>query len=222
MIRGIEKRDIVLDDREHLDFVERLSQLLLKTRTDCLAWCLLSKHAHILLRPTRGALSEMMQRLLTGYAVVFNLRHHRSGHLFQNRFKSIVCEEGSLVGGGLKRYLTYSGTNDHEAYDERVLGSGEFVEHIWHEANLFNDVAAPPPSLDEIIERVAALFGIEATTLPHGSKQKTISDARAALCYVAIRMFGYGVLTSQRDSDFPKLVSYLLRDEAKNSTSLAN
>ena len=163
-----------------------------------------------------------MQRLLTGYAVVFNLRHHRSGHLFQNRFKSIICEEDSLVGGGLKRYLTYSGINDHEAYDERVLGSGEFVEHIWHEANLFNDVAAPPPSLDEIIERVAALFGIEATTLPHGSKQKSISDARAALCYVAIRMFGYGVLTSQRDSDFPKLVSYLLRDEAKNSTPLAN
>ena len=302
MIRGIERRDIVLDDRDRLDFVERLSQLLLKTRTDCLAWCLLSNHAHILLRPTRGALSEMMQRLLTGYAVVFNLRHHRSGHLFQNRFKSIVCEEDSyllelvryihlnpiraslvtsmdkldtfkwsghaglmgqpplpgqnldevlllfdenpkkarekyrafvadgialgkrdeLVGGGLKRYLTYSGTNDHEAYDERVLGSGEFVEHVWHEANLFNDVAAPPPSLDEIIERVAALFGIEATTLPHGSKQKTISDARAAFCYVAIRMFGYGVLTSQRDSDFPKLVSYLLRDAAKNSTSLAN
>ena len=164
MIRGIERRDIVLDDRDLLDFVERLSQLLLKTRSDYLAWCLLSNHAHILLRPTRGVLSEMMQRLLTGYAVVFN-----------------------------------HGTNDHEAYDERVLGSGEFVEHIWHEANLFNAVAAPPPSLDEIIERVAALYGIETTTLPHGSKQKTISDVRAALCYVAIRMFGYrGIDLSKR------------------------
>ncbi len=35
----------------------------------------------------------MMRRLLTGYAVSFNLRHQRSGHLFQNRYKSIVCEE---------------------------------------------------------------------------------------------------------------------------------
>ena len=34
-----------------------------------------------------------MRRLLTGYAVTFNLRHHRSGHLFQNRYKSIVCDE---------------------------------------------------------------------------------------------------------------------------------
>ncbi len=34
-----------------------------------------------------------MRRLLTGYAVWFNRRHQRSGHLFQNRYKSIVCEE---------------------------------------------------------------------------------------------------------------------------------
>jgi hypothetical protein len=35
----------------------------------------------------------MMRRLLTGYAVSFNRRHHRSGHLFQNRYKSIACDE---------------------------------------------------------------------------------------------------------------------------------
>jgi hypothetical protein len=34
-----------------------------------------------------------MRRLLTGYATTFNLRYHRAGHLFQNRYKSIVCEE---------------------------------------------------------------------------------------------------------------------------------
>jgi hypothetical protein len=34
-----------------------------------------------------------MRRLMTGYAVTFNKRHKRSGHLFQNRYKSVVCEE---------------------------------------------------------------------------------------------------------------------------------
>ena len=34
-----------------------------------------------------------MRRLLTGYAVSFNCRHRRHGHLFQNRYKSILCEE---------------------------------------------------------------------------------------------------------------------------------
>jgi hypothetical protein len=34
----------------------------------------------------------IMRWLLTGYAVNFNLRHRRSGHLFQNRYKSILCQ----------------------------------------------------------------------------------------------------------------------------------
>lgn len=38
-----------------------------------------------------------MRRLLTGYAIYFNLRHKRSGHLFQNRYKSIVCEEEAYL-----------------------------------------------------------------------------------------------------------------------------
>ncbi len=38
-----------------------------------------------------------MRRLLTGYAVSFNRRHYRCGHLFQNRYKSILCEEESYL-----------------------------------------------------------------------------------------------------------------------------
>jgi putative transposase len=38
-------------------------------------------------------LSIAMARLLTGYAVHFNRVHQRHGQLFQNRYKSIVCQE---------------------------------------------------------------------------------------------------------------------------------
>ena len=38
-----------------------------------------------------------MRRLMTGYAVTFNIRHRRSGHLFQNRYKSVVCEEDTYL-----------------------------------------------------------------------------------------------------------------------------
>ena len=34
-----------------------------------------------------------MRRLMTGYAVTFNRRHKRNGHLFQNRYKSVICED---------------------------------------------------------------------------------------------------------------------------------
>ena len=93
IVRGIEKRDIFTCDDDRLDFVRRFSRLLEETGTECLAWALLSNHFHLLLRTTDIPLSKFMRRLLTGYAVTFNLRHDRTGHLFQNRYKSIVCEE---------------------------------------------------------------------------------------------------------------------------------
>jgi putative transposase len=53
----------------------------------------MSNHFHLLLRPRRTRLALFMRRLLTGHALYYNLRHKRSGHLFQNRYKSVVCEE---------------------------------------------------------------------------------------------------------------------------------
>jgi putative transposase len=93
MVRGIEKRNIFHEDKDREFFLERLSRLLQETETDCLAWSLMPNHLHLLLRPRRGKLAFLMRRLLTGYALHFNLRYNRTGHLFQNRFKSIVCEE---------------------------------------------------------------------------------------------------------------------------------
>ena len=93
IVRGIEKCPIFLDDEDRLSFATRLSTLLGETRTDCLAWAFLDNHVHILLRPQQIKLATFMRRLLTGHAVTFNLRHKRSGHLFQNRYKSIVCED---------------------------------------------------------------------------------------------------------------------------------
>ncbi len=97
IVRGIEKRDIFLGDDDRLDFVRRFSALLESTDTECFAWALMSNHFHLLLRPTDIPLASFMRRLLTGYAVTYNLRHKRTGHLFQNRYKSIVCEEEAYL-----------------------------------------------------------------------------------------------------------------------------
>jgi REP element-mobilizing transposase RayT len=93
MIRGIEGRRIFHgeDDREH--FLFRVRTLVKETQTRILAWAILDNHVHMLLFSGREGISTFMRRLLTGYAVWFNRKHRRSGHLFQNRFKSIVCEE---------------------------------------------------------------------------------------------------------------------------------
>ena len=95
IIRGIERRQIVDDNHDRKAFVERLGQLSTDLETPIYAWALLTNHAHILLRSSKAGLSTFMRRLLTGYAITYNRRHHRHGYLFQNRYKSIVCEEDS-------------------------------------------------------------------------------------------------------------------------------
>ena len=93
MARGIEGRKIFRDDKDRKSFLGRLANILDETQTQCYAWALIPNHFHLLLRTGLTPLSKLMRRLMTGYAVRFNRRHKRSGHLFQNRYKSIVCEE---------------------------------------------------------------------------------------------------------------------------------
>jgi len=95
IIRGIEKRIIVDNQVDREDFVSRMGLIAINTETVIYAWALMKNHAHILLRSSKTGLSKYMRRFLTGYAVNYNYRHQRHGHLFQNRYKSIVCEEDS-------------------------------------------------------------------------------------------------------------------------------
>lgn len=92
-VRGIEQKKIVDDDFDRKDFVSRLGKIASETGTPIYAWALMTNHAHILLRSGPSGLSRYMLRFLSGYAGSYNRRHRRHGHLFQNRYKSIVCEE---------------------------------------------------------------------------------------------------------------------------------
>ncbi len=93
MARGIERRKIFWDDKDRTAFLERFGVILEEAQTQCYAWALIPNHFHLLLRIGQTPLSTVMRRLMTGYAVTFNIRHRRSGHLFQNRYKSVICEE---------------------------------------------------------------------------------------------------------------------------------
>ncbi len=97
IVRGIERRNIFLDDVDRENFLARLGAVIEDTQTACFAWALIPNHVHLLLRTGDGPISRVMQRLLTGYAVSFNRRHRRHGHLFQNRYKSILCQEDAYL-----------------------------------------------------------------------------------------------------------------------------
>ncbi len=268
IVRGIERKKIFFDDTDRRLFVARLSTLLEETDTDCFAWALIPNHFHLLLRPNRIELKQFMSRLLTGYAVNFNHRHSRAGHLFQNRYKSIVCEEDSyllelvryihlnplraklvsdlaglhrypwsghavlmgkqemagqaikevyyhfgksmqkgrqgylefvsdgvgqgkrqdLVGGGLKRSQGAQavGAIEPESFDERVLGSGEFVDGLRSQQRL-REKMLPGILLPELLLRVARYYGLDSAVLRRRSKDLAVTTARDVFCCLAVR-----------------------------------
>ena len=125
MARGIERREIFKDDKDRKSFLERLALILEETQTQCYAWSLIPNHFHLLLRTGPTPLSKVMRRLMTGYAVTFNKRHKRIGHLFQNRYKSIVFEEDAY----LLELIRYIHFNPLRA--SLVNGLKELDKYLW-------------------------------------------------------------------------------------------
>ncbi len=104
IIRGIERKKIFRSDYDRSDFVGRLAELVPETQTECFAWALIPNHAHLLFRTGSVPVSRLMSSLLSGYAGWFNKKYHRHGQLFQNRYKSILCQEDAYLKE-LVRYI---------------------------------------------------------------------------------------------------------------------
>lgn len=274
ILRGIEKRRIVDDDQDRDMFVGRLGDLSQRLQTAVYAWALMTNHAHILLRSGPQGISSFMRKFLTGYAGGYNRRHRRHGHLFQNRYKSIVVEEDvyfkelvryihlnplragmvksikelgrypwsghgalmgrveyrwqdvayvlkwfekslkqarplyqrfveqgiglgrqpHLVGGGLVRSAggwseikALRRIGSREKGDQRILGSGPFVENILNEAELAKRYRLA--NLDrkkmasELIEGCCQDSGVSIEALRGGSRLRHISKVRRELAY---------------------------------------
>ena len=128
MIRGIERRKIFRDAEDRENFLERLGNLLLETKTGCYAWVLLPNHAHFLVRTGEVSIATVMRRLLTGYVVSFNHRHRRHGHLFQNRYKSVICQEDAYLKE-LVRYLHLNPLRARIVPDLATLNSYPYCGH---------------------------------------------------------------------------------------------
>jgi len=128
IVRGIERRKIFEDDTDRVNFLDRLGKLLSETGTKCFAWALIHNHFHLLLRTGACPLSTVMRRLLTSHAMNFNRRHRRSGQLFQNRYKSILCQEDTYLLE-LVRYIHLNPIRAGLVADIKVLDKYPFCGH---------------------------------------------------------------------------------------------
>lgn len=97
MLRGINKSSIFEDDQDRSQFLSRLEKNVTLADARVYAWVLMTNHVHILFKSGKQGISEVMRRQLTWYAQYYNYRHKRSGHLFENRYKSVLCDQDNYL-----------------------------------------------------------------------------------------------------------------------------
>jgi REP element-mobilizing transposase RayT len=280
--RGIEGSKIFRDQGDREDFLDRLAKLCEAKALGVYAWALLDTHFHLLVRSGNQSLSQSMRKLLTGYVVNFNRRHKRYGHLFQNRYKSILCEEDpylleltryihlnplrarmvkdlrelrgypwaghsaiigkqergwqdvgavlgyfgrrkkraivayenyvgegiekgrrpELVGGGLIRsmggwseVLSLRRRGEKTVSDERILGSGEFIEQLLLEAEGKAKETlgwrGRIPDLPRLLSEISKKEDVEEEKVRGGDRRRSVVGARKVFCRVAVKRLGY-------------------------------
>ena len=86
--RGVNQSIIFEDDSDNERFLEMLREAFGREGVELYCWCLMGNHFHLLAHADSERLSAAMKSLLARYAIYFNTRHGRSGHLFQDRFRT--------------------------------------------------------------------------------------------------------------------------------------
>ena len=97
MARGNDGRKIFLKDSDYGAFLDGLAVTRKRYPFYLYAYVLMSNHFHLLLEVRQASTARVLQSLLTGYARRFNRTHRHRGHLFQGRYKAIVCDRDSYL-----------------------------------------------------------------------------------------------------------------------------
>jgi REP element-mobilizing transposase RayT len=146
-----------------------------------LAWALFHNHFHLLVRTGERPLATTMRRLLTGYAGGFNRRHKRAGHLFQNRYKSILVEEEPY----LLELVRYVHLNPLRA---RILTTLDMLdEYPWtgHSAVL-GRVPRPWQAVGEVLRCFGPVRGLRDVAIlsiwPRVSRKADASTCKGVVC----------------------------------------
>lgn len=94
MLRGIDERDLFLKDSDYQKFVDYIQKARDKSVFTVYAYCLMTNHIHILIKTQTETqdIGDIVRRITVGYAQYHNMQNGRTGHLFQNRFRSEVID----------------------------------------------------------------------------------------------------------------------------------
>lgn len=224
IVRGIERRRIFYDDNDRDNLLKRLGDIVVETKTSCFAWALIPNHLHLLLRTGIAPIATVMQRLLTGYAVTFNRRHRRHGRLFQNRYKSILCQEDPYLME-LVRYIHLNPLRAGLVTDLSILDKYPYcghsalmgkLERLWQDTNYILQYYNEKQSIARKRYRAYIMKGMDEGRRPDLMGGGLIRSAGGWSVVKTLRKSGTRMKADERilsDGDF---VENLLKD-AKES-----
>jgi putative transposase len=90
--RGNQRQNLFHDDKDREFYLDRLEQYRKRYRFTIYAYVLMSNHVHLLIETGKTPLSKIMQGLQFSYTRYFNRRYRKIGHLFQGRYRAIICD----------------------------------------------------------------------------------------------------------------------------------
>ena len=151
LLRGIDKRDIFLEDEDRQTFIQHLAQSREKGKFELYAYCLMDNHVHLLIKEGEE-IGASIKRIAVGYAGWHNKKYERTGHLFQNRFRSEPVETEAY----LLTVLRYIHQNPVKA--GMVTNSGEYP---WSTYNHYINYYQNQPTLIDA-ELIKAYLQTEA------------------------------------------------------------
>ena len=97
IVRGIGKQLLFEDTSDNEKYLFFLKKYATECRITLLAYCLMENHVHLLLRDSDSAISVFMKKTGVCYAQYFNRKYNRSGHLFQDRYKSEIVTDDTYL-----------------------------------------------------------------------------------------------------------------------------
>ena len=97
IVRGNQRQKTFLNDRDYQAYLDRLAKYRRKYNYSVHAYCLMPNHVHLLVESSAHPLAKFMQGLQQSYTQYFNLKHHKTGHLFEGRYKAIICEKDEYL-----------------------------------------------------------------------------------------------------------------------------
>jgi REP element-mobilizing transposase RayT len=97
IVRGNQRRKTFRAQADYQAYVDRLEIYRRRHGVKIYAYCLMPNHAHLLLETGREPLAKFMQGVQQSYTQYFNRSYRKVGHLFQGRYKAIVCDKDSYL-----------------------------------------------------------------------------------------------------------------------------